>query len=327
MILAGDIGGTNTRLALYGPDGGAAKLDRSTPNRQFPGFEAALAHFLDEAGTPAIMSAALAVAGPVMDGHVRMTNIGWELDESALSRVLGGARVRLLNDLEAAAHGAILLPPDDLRVLAPGSAIPRGNVAVIAAGTGLGEALLTWHGEAPVAIASEGGHADFAPRDETEIALLQWLARTREHVSWEHVLSGPGLHWLYEFLRDTGRAEEPAALRDRLAAAVEPAVVITRAGIAGEFPICVRTLEVFVRAYGAEAGNLALKGLALGGVYVAGGIAPSLLDGRWRDVFMQAFVAKGRYREFMQRIGVRVILGERVSLVGAAAVAAAGLPG
>ena len=299
MILAGDIGGTHTRLAAFEADGAPPRIDRTLENREFPNFEAALGRFLDDAGGPSISSAALAVAGPVLDGHVRFTNLGWTLDEPALSRRLGGARVRLLNDLEAAAYGAIRLAAGDLRVLADGQPAARGNVAVIAAGTGLGEALLTWCGDTPLAIASEGGHADFAPRDGTEVALLAWLGTTRPHVSWEHVLSGPGIGWIYEFLRDTGRADEPAALRDRLKAASEPSITITRAGLAAEFPVCVRTLEIFVRAYGAEAGNLALKGLARGGVYVAGGIAPSVLDGRWRDLFMQAFVDKGRYVEMM----------------------------
>ena len=322
MILAGDIGGTHTRLTLLDPAGAGAPVERVLKNRDFPSFEAALARVLADAGGARVTSAALAVAGPVLGGVVHMTNLAWTFDERALSGALGGARVRLLNDLEAAAHGVLELSASDFRVLAAGVAPPaRGNVAVIAAGTGLGEALVTWLGDTPVAIASEGGHADFGPRDATEVAQLEWLGRTREHVSWEHVVSGPAIRWTYEFLRDSGRAEEPAALKDRLAAAREPAVAITQAALAGEFPICVRTLEMFARAYGAEAGNLALKGLALGGVYVAGGIAPDVLDGRWAELFMQGFVAKGRYADLMRRIPVRVVLSEKASLVGAAAVA------
>lgn len=321
MILAGDIGGTNTRLALYDVGGEALRHEAALANREFPDFEAALARFLEQAARPPITAASFAVAGPVFDGTVRMTNLGWVLAEATLSAALGGARVRILNDLEAAAYGVVALPATEFRVLAGPPASARGNVAILAAGTGLGEALLAWDGDTPVAIASEGGHADFAPRDDTEIALLGWLGRTREHVSWEHVLSGPGIFWTYEFLRDTGRAEEPPGLRERIAAAVEPAVVVTRAALAGEFPICVRTLEIFVRAYGAEAGNLALKALTLGGVYVAGGIAPDVLQGAWRDRFMQAFVEKGRYADFMRRIPVRVVLSEKASLVGARLVA------
>jgi glucokinase len=321
MILAGDVGGTNTRFALHEPGSTAPRFEWSVANREFPNFEAALLQCLDRAGGPTVTSAAFAVAGPVVDGVVTMTNLGWRLDGTTLSATLGGARVRLLNDLEAAAHGVVELPPEDLRVLADPPTTARRNVAVIAAGTGLGEALLAWQGDTPVAIPSEGGHADFAPRDETEIALLAWLGRTRDHVSWEHVLSGPGIVSTYEFLRDTGRAVEPPDLRERLTAAVEPAIVITRAALAGGPAICVRTLEIFVRAYGAEAGNLALKGLALGGVYVAGGIAPDVLDGAWRDRFMQGFVEKGRYAGFMRRIPVRVVLCENASLVGARIVA------
>ncbi len=321
MILAGDIGGTHTRLTLFDPADAGARVERILANREFPNFEAALARVLADAGGPRVTSAALAVAGPVIGGIVHMTNLEWTFDERALSSALGGARVRLLNDLEAAAHGVIELPPDGFRVLAAGEAVVRGNVAVIAAGTGLGEALLAWLGDAPVAIASEGGHADFGPRDATEVALLEWLGRTRTHVSWEHVVSGPAIRWLYEFLRDSRRGEEPPALQARLAATKDPAVAITQAALAGEFPICVRTLEMFARAYGAEAGNLALKGMTLGGVYVAGGIAPDVLDGRWAEIFMESFVAKGRYEQLMRRIPVRVVLSEKASLVGAAAVA------
>ena len=319
MILAGDIGGTNTRLALG--DDGATALERSFANRDFPSFDAALARFLAEAGGPAISAAALAVAGPVFDGRVAMTNIGWTLDESALSRALGGAPMRLLNDLEAAAYGVLHLSREDFRVLAPVPHAHRGNVAVIGAGTGLGEALLTWCGDAPLVIPSEGGHTDFAPRDATEIALLEWLGRTHAHVSWEHVLSGPGMAAIYEFLRDTARAEEPPSLRARLAGSVQPAVLISESALAGEFPICVRTLEIFVRAYGAEAGNLALKGMTLGGVYVTGGIAPDVLDGPWAERFMQAFVDKGRYADVQRRIPVRVVVSEKAPLAGARAVA------
>jgi glucokinase len=321
MILAGDIGGTNTRLALHEPGEATPRAEWTVANREFPRFDAALLQGLDLVGRQSISAAAFAVAGPVLDGAVTMTNLGWQLDEPSLSVTLGGARVRLLNDLEGAAYGVVALTPADYRTLADPPVGSRRNLAVIAAGTGLGEALLVWDGDTPIAVPSEGGHADFAPRDETEIALLAWLGRSRDHVSWEHVLSGPGILRTYEFLRDTGRGVEPAELRARIVAAVEPAIVITRAALAGEFPICVRTLEVFVRAYGAEAGNLALKGLALGGVYVAGGIAPDVLDGPWRDRFMQGFVEKGRYTDLMTRIPVRIVLSEKASLVGAYLVA------
>ena len=320
MLLAGDIGGTNTRLALYGPDG-PARLERTVANREFPDFEAALARFLAEASSTPPSAAALAVAGPVLGGRVRMTNIGWTLEEATLSRVLGGSPVRLLNDLEAAAYGVLHLQRDELRTLAEGAPPPRGNVAVIGAGTGLGEALLTWCGDSPIVIASEGGHADFAPHDATEFALLEWLRRSHPHASWEHVLSGPGLVSIYCFLRDSGRGDEPADLRARIDAAIEPALVITRSALAGEFPLCVRTLEIFVRAYGAEAGNLALKGMSLAGVYVTGGIAPDVLVGSWAQLFVRAFVDKGRYADLMRRIPVRVVLSEKASLVGACAVA------
>jgi glucokinase len=318
MILAGDVGGTRCRLALH--EGDRAHAERVLATRDFTQFGEAMARFLADAGRPAVSAAAIAVAGPVLDGRVRMTNLGWVLDEREISRALGGCPVRLLNDLEAAAYGVLGLPAEDFRVLAEGTPVARGNVALIGAGTGLGEALLAWHGTEPVAIASEGGHADFAPADATEVALLEWLGRTRAHVSFEHVASGPGIVRVYEFLRNTGRADEPPALRDRLAATHEPSMVITQAGSSGEFPICERAVEIFVRAYGAEAGNLALKGMTLGGVYVTGGIAPRVLDGRWGEAFVRAFVAKGRYEELMRRIPVRVVLCEKASLAGAVAV-------
>ena len=320
-ILAGDIGGTHTRLLLADARDAPPSLEREFLNRDFPDFGAALARFLVEAGGPRVTSAAFAVAGPVAGGTVRMTNLGWTFDERVLSGALGGARVRLLNDLEAAAYGVLVLPPESFRALASPAASALGNVVVIAAGTGLGEALVGWHGDVPVALASEGGHADFAPQDATEVALRDWLGRTRTHVSWEHVVSGPAIRWTYEFLRDTGRADEPPALRARLAESPDASVAIARAAVAGEFPICVRTLETFVRAYGGEAGNLALKGLALGGVYVAGGIAPDVLDGRWADLFMERFVAKGRYERFMRGIPVRIVLSGEASLAGATAFA------
>jgi len=319
MILAGDIGGTHTRLALFA-SGAAPTAERVFANRDFGDFAAALGRFLDDAGRPRVAAAAIAAAGPVLAGRIRMTNLAWTLDEVELGRALG-APVRVLNDLEAAAYGVAALTPADLRTLAPGNPGARGNVAVIAAGTGLGKAILTYAGDVSIAIASEGGHVDFAARDETEVALLQWLSRSYGHASAERVVSGPGIMNVFSFLRDTGRAEVPAPLAERLSAAVEPSTVVTAAALAGEFPICVRTLEIFSGAYGAEAGNLALTVLALGGVYVAGGIAPSVLQGRFADRFVAAFTAKGRYEELLRGIPVHVVLSEMASRVGARAIA------
>jgi glucokinase len=322
VILAGDIGGTHARLALYDDAGRTLAFERTYENAEHTDPEAVLTRFREDAGRTGVRAAALAIAGPVLGGRVRMTNLAWTFDEAALSAFLGGTPVRLLNDLEAAAYGVLVLAPGDFRELAAGAEARRGNAVVIAAGTGLGEALVGWHGDVPVALASEGGHADFAPEGETELALLAWLRRTHPHVSWEHVVSGPGVVAVYEFLRDSGRAEEPAALRARLAAASDRGAVITAAAIAGEHPICEQALGIFVRCYGAEAGNLALKGLATGGVYVAGGIAPHVLQGPWADRFVAALVAKGRYEELLRRVPVRVVLSGGASLVGSASVAA-----
>jgi len=324
VILAGDIGGTRTRLVL-GDAGGPLGDERIFSNVDFEGPEGVIRRFLDDAGNPRVLAAAFGAAGPVLEGRIKMTNLDWQLDAAALSEALGGAKVRLLNDLEAAAYGVIELPDAELRTIAMGTALPRGNVAVIAAGTGLGETLVGWHEDTPVALASEGGHADFAPRDELDVALYEWLARSSGHVSWEAVVSGPGIVRVYEFLRDSGREEEPPELRRSLAIAKEPSMVVTSAGIAAEHLICVRALEIFSRSYGAEAGNLALKGLTFGGIYVAGGIAARLLEGRWSDLFMEAFVAKGRKTDLLRRIPVRVVTGE-AALAGAAAVARRMLP-
>ena len=320
MILAGDIGGTNTRLVLQANDGRIERGPQVFRNVELKDLADALDRFL--AGLPqgAVTAAGLAVAGPVADGVVRVTNFGWTLDETTLRERLGTPHVRLLNDLEAAAHGVLALAPTDWRTLSLGDPLPGATIGLIAAGTGLGEALIAFHDGRPVVIASEGGHADFAPRDPTDVALLEWLLQSHAHVSWERVVSGAGIRTIYTFLRDTGRADEPAALRARLAAADHPAAVITAAAVAGAPAICVETVELFVRAYGAEAGNLALKGLTRGAMFVAGGIAPHLLDGRLRDRFMEAFVAKGRYEALLRAIPVRVVSGE-AGLAGAAAVA------
>lgn len=320
MLLAGDIGGTHTRLALFAPDG-APGPERTFLNRDLTDLASGAHALLEAAGSPRVIAAALAIAGPVLDGRVQMTNLDWVLDERELGETLGGARVRLLNDLEAAAYGVLGLPPEELRALEPGRPSDHGNLGVIAAGTGLGTALLAWNGDVPVAIASEGGHVDFAPRDALESALHAWLAARYGHVSIERVVSGPGLVHDLEFLHESGRGEMPAALRDRLATATDPGAEISRAALAGEFPICVRALEVFVDAYGAAAGNLALVGLTTGGLYVAGGIAPHVLVGRWGDRFLEAFRAKGRYRDLLARVPVSVVVSERAALAGARAVA------
>ena len=255
---------------------------------------------------------------------VETTNLPWLIDANALSAGLGGAPVFLLNDLEALAYGIPALREDACVVLNPGLADPAGTIAIVAAGTGLGEGGLLWDGRRHVAIPSEGGHADFAPRNAREIELLRHLLRRWEHVSYERIVSGPGIVNVFEFLRDVEGHDVPAGLAAALADA-DPAAAITEAALAGGPPIATATLDLFVDVYGAEAGNLALKVKSTGGLYVGGGIAPKILpklrDGRFRD----AFLAKGRFLELLSEITVRVILDENTALYGAALYAAARL--
>jgi glucokinase len=248
---------------------------------------------------------------------VRPVNLPWCIDPAEVSAQLGGVEVHLLNDLQATAYGTRVLRPEDLSVLNPGQVDPEGNVAVIAAGTGLGEGGLCWTGRRHVSIASEGGHADFSPSTDLEAALWRYLFDRYGHVSWERVVSGPGLVQLYEFLRDTGRAEEPEWLRQELARD-DRAGLIAQAAVADRCPLAVQAMDLLVRLYGAETGNLALKLLATGGVYVGGGIAPKIVGRLRGGSFMEAFLAKGRMADVLRAMPVQVILNDRTGLLGAA---------
>jgi glucokinase len=319
MLLAADIGGTKTVVALFEPEGEALLpvRDATYPSREHRTFEGILDDFLG-AQPPELDAACFGVAGAVVDGHVHTTNLPWELRESDLAKRLG-APVKLLNDLEAAAYGMLFLAQDELVVLNRGSRPRgRGNIAVIAAGTGLGEALLVFDGERHHPVATEGGHASLAPRSEREIALLRHLReKFAGHVSWERVLSGPGLFNVYHFLRSESGAPEPRWLAERIAAG-DPGRAVSEAGLAGEDPVCAETLELFASLYGAEAGNMALRVLAVGGVFVGGGIAPrirSVLEG---GAFMEAFCDKGRFRGFNEGIPVALATNPRAPLIGAA---------
>ena len=321
MILAGDVGGTKTVLALFDERAVPLALVREAAlaSRQHAHFEELLRSFLGVRGAGVINAACFGVAGPVVDGHVVTTNLPWQFDEAALAAAIPAGRVRLLNDLEATAHGVLGLAPESLHTLQPGRG-RRGNIAVIAAGTGLGEALLVWDGSHHLVAPSEGGHADFGPRSEIEMDLLRFLRKEFGHVSYERVLSGPGLLNIYRFLRETSGLAEPAWLGERLAAG-DPSAAIAAAGLAGEDVECARALEIFVSIYGAEAGNLALKGLAVGGVFVAGGIAPKILPGLGDGLFLKSFRGKGRLADLLADIPVRVVLESRTALFGAAQVA------
>jgi glucokinase len=322
MILAGDVGATKTLLALYEEDASPHRplLEARRSSRDAPSLDTLVREFLAGAGVARPRHAVIGIAGPVVNNRCEATNLPWVVSGEALSDTLGGAGVRLVNDLEAAGWGIATLGAGDVEVLQRGERVP-GNRALISAGTGLGESILLWDGERHRPMASEGGHSDFAPNDPLEDELLVWLRARFGHVSKERVLSGPGLADLYRFFGVTGRGDEPVVFAKRFAAASDPAAVVTAAAFDGTCERARLTVERFVQIYGAEAGNLALAGLAVGGVFVGGGIAPRLLavlrDGR----FVRAFHAKGRLEPVLRKMPISVILDSRTGLWGAAALA------
>ena len=324
MILAGDIGGTKTVLALFEGEGPTMRrplLQMTFPSRQYSTFADVLSGFLGLLPRVRIRAACLGVAGPVVDGQSRTTNLPWLLDERDLQTHLGVEHVRLLNDVQAAAYGMLHLQEDEFCVLNPDSDPNRkGHAALIAAGTGLGEAILYWDGLRYHPMASEGGHGDFAPQSDEEIEILKYLRTQIGHVSYERILSGPGLFALYRFLLDTGYADEPAWLREKIQTG-DPSVAVTEIGVAGGHPLCTEALTLFSRIYGAAAGNLALHVLAYGGVYVGGGIAPKIVTKLKDGSFMEGFTSKGRYVGFLKGIRVSVALNPLAPLIGAASFA------
>jgi len=325
MILAGDIGGTKTHLALYesGAPPRSPVVARRLPSRAYPSCEALVHDFLSGTGARPDR-ATIGVAGPVVDQRVDTTNLPWQVSGAALQAELGGAGVRLLNDLEATAWGLDLLDGDETETLRAGVPLP-GNRALIAAGTGLGEALLIHEGTGWRPSASEGGHTDFGPRDALEDELLGWLRARHGRVSYERILSGPGLADLYRFLAATGRGEANPEVARRFESGADPGVVVSEAALDGSCARARLALERFVSIYGAEAGNLALKALALNGVFLGGGIAPRILPCLRDGAFLEAFTNKGRLRPVLERIPVRVVRDDRAALWGAARIAQAGL--
>jgi glucokinase len=321
IVLAGDVGGTKTALALFeARERGLVVVRHETlPSREFPSLEAAVDRFLGTGPRPEIAAGCFGVAGPVVNGRSAATNLPWIIDERTLAAAIPAPRVRLLNDLEATAHGVLSLPAEDLHRLQPGTR-RSGHMAVIAAGTGLGEALVVRDGEPAVVIASEGGHTDFAPRDALQDDLLRFLRKDFGRVSYERVLSGPGLVNVYRFLRSAGWAAESAEVAEQMRRR-DPAAVVAETALAGGDALCGKALDIFVSVYGAEAGNLALKGMALGGVFVSGGIAPRILPRLQAGEFVEAFRDKGRLRPLMETIPIDVVLNPEAPLLGAARVA------
>jgi len=322
MILAGDIGGTKTRLALAEVVGNtvALRVEQTFASAAYLDFADLLAEFLKKQGT-LNLSAAFGVAGPVVNGVAQTTNLPWRLDAALLAARFGFAHCALLNDLEATAWGLSALGAEDLLTLQAGAPEACGNQSVIAAGTGLGEAGLFWDEVRHRPWATEGGHTTFSPRTAREIALAGELNARHGHVSWERVVSGMALPELYRFLVREHGATVPDWLSADLADK-EASAAISRAALAGRDALCVETLRWFVGLYGAEAGNLALKTMSRGGLYIGGGIAPKILPFMQQDDFLAAFLDKGRMRPLLQAMPVKVILNDRAALYGPAVFAA-----
>ncbi len=349
MILAGDIGGTKTNLALY--DWTTERVEplrvESFHSGDYTSLEDILVEFLtppeppipldlvgseggekiQKASKPAsepvkLTAACFGIAGPVIDNRCQTTNLPWVVDGPTIAKQFSIPRVQLLNDLEATAYGLVWLRADELEVLNTGNPPKkRQALALIAAGTGLGEGILFWDGKSYRPMPSEGGHTDFAPSNDLEIELLRYLRGQYLHVSYERILSGPGLHAVYEFLRDT-KKNEPTWLAEKIKVG-NPAAEIAQAGLQGQAEIAKQALDLFASIYGAEAGNLALKALSLDGVYIGGGIAPKLITKLQDGTFMKAFTNKGRYKKLLSNMPVKVIMNQQTALLGAASVAAA----
>jgi glucokinase len=322
MILAGDVGGTKVHLALYDFINGKLQYSRDEryPAKEYSGLEEIVKEFLS---ADKVTAACFGVPGPVRDGRLRLTNLPWTLDSRELSVSLGITHVFLINDLEANGYGVAELAADQIYTLSEGDASQIGNRALLAAGTGLGEGLLIWNGRSHTPYPSEGGHTDFGPRNEDEIDLLRFLKQKYNgRISYERVVSGMGLTNIYEFLREVRGIDEPAWLAERISTE-DPNAVITELALAAKSEICEKALDMFVSAYGSEAGNLALKLLSVGGVYIGGGIAPRILEKLKDGTFMKAFTDKGRLSQLLINMPVRVILESRAALAGAAAYAEA----
>jgi glucokinase len=322
MILAGDIGGTNARLAYFQPQNGHLQLvsERVFPSREYGELGEIVSKFLSDSATRP-EAACFGIAGPVHNGRVEVSNLPWVIDQSRLAKQIQLPATLLINDLEANAWGIGALSPQDLVPLnrvAPSA----GNQAVIAPGTGLGEAGLFWNGSQHQVFACEGGHTDFGPQGNLQVELFGFLARRFGHVSYERVLSGPGLVNVYEFLREKGCGEESAGF------AVPPgqgddAAAISHAALSGTNPLAEQALDLWVSVYGAEAGNLALKTMATGGIFLGGGISPKILAKLTGPLFMNSFLEKGRLRSLLEGIPVQVITNDKAALLGAARCAAA----
>lgn len=328
MILAADIGGTKVNLGIFDTQEGRLKLltEGTRPSQKYARLQDIVQEFLASVNAPRIERACFGIAGPVQNGKAQLTNLPWKMDAAEMAEELRLGSVALINDLEANGYGLAELSAKDFHVLNQGDLDARGNAAIISAGTGLGEAGMFWDGQRHHPFACEGGHSDFAPQTKLDAELFGWLHDRFLHVSWEKVLSGPGLYNIYEFLRETKLGDDPPSFAEALTKS-DPGVVISEAAIKGTSSRCAMALELFVTYYGAEAGNLALKIMATGGVYIGGGIAPKILAQLEGEHFMPAFVGKGRMRTLLAGMPVKVVLNPKTALLGAAHYAAFGQRG
>lgn len=318
MILAGDIGGTKTVLSLLTRDANGSLTciqEQSYPSQHYQAFDDILSDFLS--ANFAIKSACFGVAGAVVNQRCQTTNLPWVLDAELLKIKLNTVKVKLLNDLEAMALGMLYLPEHDLIELNPNAQIQTGNIAVIAAGTGLGEAILYWDGNQYYPMATEGGHSDFAAQTAQQDKLLSYLRNIYpDHVSYERVLSGIGFSHLYDFLCTQDIAPPCLTVPD-MNSDVDRNAVISQLGVTNADPLCAEAVRLFVELYGAETGNLALKSLATGGIFIGGGIAPKILSAMQTGHFMRAFTAKGRFLPLLDTVSVKLSLNQRTPLIGA----------
>jgi glucokinase len=320
MILAGDIGGTKTNLALFErlDNTLTVRFQHQFASRDFSTFSEVIAAFEQQSNFSNISAACFGIAGPVIEGRCRTTNLPWDIAASDLHVQLKTHKVRLLNDLEATAYGMLYLKEDEFLELNPSGRAVAGNRGVIAAGTGLGEAMLFFDGTQYYPIGSEGGHSDFAPITPQQDELLRWMRkRYSGHVSFERVLSGPGIYMLYEFLVQSDFAPQPLAML-HLEEGADRSAMISECALKHNDPLCMETLRLFAEIYGAEAGNLALKTLSLGGVYIGGGIAPKILHVLSSGQFMESFANKGRFEEMLRGMQVKIALNQETALLGAA---------
>lgn len=320
MILAGDIGGTKVNLALYERKNNELQIimQKQFVSKNYDKFSHLIDEFKQLTSMPKIEAACFGIAGPIINERCRTTNLPWDIKASDLKEQLNTNSVKLLNDLEATAYGMLYLNEEEFVSLNETGRKTKGNIAVIAAGTGLGEAILFWDGKEYHPIGTEGGHTDFAPISSQQDKLLTWLRkRYPGHVSYERIVSGVGIYIIYEFLSETGFAHEPKAMLN-IKEGEDKSAMISQCALTQKDPLCLETLKLFAEIYGAEAGNLALKSMSLGGVYIGGGIAPKIMPIIKSEYFLNAYASKGRFEEMLRGVEVKASLNQETALLGSA---------